>query len=104
MATKRRRSDADAALAHVTPEQLRSQFALIEEEAVENNKRRCRLCGETYKAKNDTGHGSTTSLRRHALDSHLQQFLVMFPAPALLPGAQPPAVLFILLLNIDIIF
>ena len=90
MALKRRKSDVEAALAHMTPEQIRSQFALVEEEDVENNKRRCRLCGDIYKAKNDTGHGSTTSLRRHAMDSHLQQFLVLFPVPALLPGAQPP--------------
>ena len=90
MALKKRRSDVEAALAHMTPEQIRSQFALVEEEDVENNKRRCRLCGDIYKAKNDTGHGSTTSLRRHAMDSHLQQFLVLFPVPALLPGAQPP--------------
>lgn len=75
MALKRRRSDVEAALAHVTPEQIRSQFALVEEEDVENNKRRCRLCGDVYKAKNDTGHGSKTSLRFHAMDSHLQQIL-----------------------------
>jgi hypothetical protein len=49
MVLKRRRSDVEAALAHVTPEQIRSQFALVEEEDVENNKRRCRLCGAVYK-------------------------------------------------------